>query len=623
LKSIQMNQSPAHASPDASAFPSVLTQAQSLTDAGSYEDAINLLLSTRALVSREPIMCNMLGLLLLQVGRPRDAVLWFETALSLKPDYVHAISGLGMAYQSSGDLVQALRCFDRVVAAQPDDAASWYHRGVVLQELGRSIEALSSLDRAISLKSDYGLAVAKRVEVNGSLGNMPEAMQAALRNCHLSPEDVTSWSRLGDLLQKYRDFDKAIAAYDRGLSRFPEDFRCLCNKAQALEATGRWREALVTAQRALRIEPSDRDALVLCGKLELRFGNPAAAHICFQIVAEMGVVRNYPAAKKPAKFRALLLFSPEAGNTPYEDLIRDGCFDTEVIFVLRHYRNDPRDCSERVDVVVNLVSETDFGLDVMASAIDVADSLHRPVVNHPRLMLATDRESISRRLTGVADAVMPATVRIEAKDLRRRVRNGDTNVFPLIVRHAGKHGGDMMELAEDADALLRFAEEAGEQTLYLTDFVNYSSADGLFRKYRFIFVGDQILPYHLAIGDGWKVHHASTRMASVEWMRREEEAFLGEPSRVFGPKGMAALDAIRRQIGLDYFGIDCSLDSEGRVVIFEVNASMLIHLHNAGFEYKTPHVTRIKQAFELLLEQRAKEYRSSVPVAGASQARSA
>lgn len=618
-----MNQSPAHASVDASAAPPVLAQAEALTSAGRYEDAIQLLLSARELVSREPVMCNMLGFLLLQVGSPQDAALWFEAALGLKPDYIQAISGLGTAYQSSGDLIRALRCYDKVVAAQPDDAASWCHQGFVLQQLGRSVEALSSLDKAISLKSDFSPAIAKRLEVIESLSNMPEAMQAALRSCHQSPGDVRSWSQLGDLLQKYRDFDKAIAAYDKGLSRFPNDFRCLCNKAQALEATGRYREALVTAQQALRVEPSDRDALVLCGKLELRFGNPAAAHVCFQIVAEMGVVRNYPAAKKPAKFRTLLLFSPEAGNTPYEDLIRDSCFDTEVLFVLRNYRNDPQDCSDRVDVVVNLVSETDFGLDVMASAIDVADSLHRPVVNHPRLMLATDRESISRRLAGVADAVMPTTVRIEAKDLRRRVRDGDTSAFPLIVRHAGKHGGDMMELARDADALLRFAEEAGEQTLYLTDFVNYSSPDELFRKYRFIFVGDQILPYHLAIGDGWKVHHASTRMASVEWMRREEEGFLNEPECVFGAKGMAALDAIRRQIGLDYFGIDCSLDSEGKVVIFEVNASMLIHLHNAGFEYKTPHVHRIKQAFELLLERRANEYRSRISAAGAPWTRSA
>jgi glutathione synthase/RimK-type ligase-like ATP-grasp enzyme len=69
---------------------------------------------------------------------------------------------------------------------------------------------------------------------------------------------------------------------------------------------------------------------------------------------------------------------------------------------------------------------------------------------------------------------------------------------------------------------------------------------------------------------------------------------------------MASLDAIRREIGLDYFGIDCALDQAGRVVVFEVNASMLIHLHNEGFEYKTPHVKAIKAAFERMLERRSK-----------------
>jgi len=429
----------------------------------------------------------------------------------------------------------------------------------------------------------------------------------------LSPQDeAAAWSKRGNLLQKAGDFDRAIEAYDRGLALFPSHINCLCNKAQALEQVGRRLEALASAQIALRLEPDHQEALLLCGTFELRLGNPEAAHACFLAVAEKGVVRNYPTAQKPARFRILMLFSPEAGNTPYEGLINGGCFDSEVIMVLRGYRNDPDVRSPRVDVVVNLVSETDFGLDVIASAIDLADSLGRPVVNHPRLILATDRESISRRLAHVPDTVMPATIRIDAEDLCRRVRDGAIRSLPVIVRHATTHGGEMMELVDKREALLNFAEEAGQRMLYLTDYVDYSSADGLFRKYRFLFVGQEILPYHLAIGDGWKVHHASTRMGDVEWMRTEEQAFLADPAGVFGAQGMAALETIRRQIGLDYCGIDCALDAEGRVVVFEVNASMLIHSDNPGFEYKTPYVMAIKAAFERLLEGRANEYRVSM-----------
>jgi len=63
------------------------------------------------------------------------------------------------------------------------------------------------------------------------------------------------------------------------------------------------------------------------------------------------------------------------------------------------------------------------------------------------------------------------------------------------------------------------------------------------------------------------------------------------------------LQKIRRRIGLDYFGIDCGLDASGNLVVFEVNASMLVHDQNKDFPYKTPFVHRIKAAFEAMLRK--------------------
>ena len=38
-------------------------------------------------------------------------------------------------------------------------------------------------------------------------------------------------------------------------------------------------------------------------------------------------------------------------------------------------------------------------------------------------------------------------------------------------------------------------------------------------------------PYHLAIGDDWKVHHFRTDMADHRWMQEEEElALLSDPT---------------------------------------------------------------------------------------------
>ena len=92
-------------------------------------------------------------------------------------------------------------------------------------------------------------------------------------------------------------------------------------------------------------------------------------------------------------------------------------------------------------------------------------------------------------------------------------------------------------------------------------------------------------------------------MANQPWMQREEEAFLDDPAAVFSAGNYQALRTIRERIGLDYFGIDCGLDASGNLVVFEVNASMLVHDRNDRFPYKNPFVLRIKAAFDEMLRK--------------------
>jgi hypothetical protein len=126
-------------------------------------------------------------------------------------------------------------------------------------------------------------------------------------------------------------------------------------------------------------------------------------------------------------------------------------------------------------------------------------------------------------------------------------------------------------------------------------------------------VGDKVMPYHLAIGNDWKVHHVTTDMAHQSWMQKEEAAFLENPGAVFSAENYRALRAIRARIGLDYFGIDCGLDGRGNLVVFEVNASMLVHADNAEFPYKDPFVHAIKAAFDGMLRERAGLLQDSAP----------
>jgi len=167
------------------------------------------------------------------------------------------------------------------------------------------------------------------------------------------------------------------------------------------------------------------------------------------------------------------------------------------------------------------------------------------------------------------------------------------------------HSRTHLREGESLDDLARFVARRPEDDHYVIEYVDYASSDGHFRKYRFIFVGEEMLPYHLAIGTDWKVHHVSTDMANQPWMQQEEAAFLANPAAIFNAAHYQALRLVRKRFGLDYFGIDCGLDLDGHLVVFEVNASILVHDDNAEFPYKDPFVRVIKNAFDTMLRNLA------------------
>ena len=342
--------------------------------------------------------------------------------------------------------------------------------------------------------------------------------------------------------------------------------------------------------------------LILKGNVLGDLGRLDEAEGAYRDAAAIRPLKIYPAANGVPDFRALLLFSPSCSNTPYEDLIGNAPFESGTLMLLPGMEYDIAALEGRADVIVNLVSDADRGEAVLRDAEALLARFRRPVINAPRLVHGTDRLSVARRLADIPGAIVPRMVRSS----RDEIGNAAAGVgFPLVARTVGTHGGDAMDLCADIDALKGYVAQHDDSEFYLSEFIDYRSPDGYFRKYRFMFVGLEILPYHLAIGENWKVHHATTGMAGCPSMQAEEETFLLEPDRFFGPQAFNALRMISDRIGLDYFGIDCALSADGRVIVFEANPSMLVHLHNDAFPYKDKHVLRIKDAFACMLAEKA------------------
>ena len=102
-----------------------------------------------------------------------------------------------------------------------------------------------------------------------------------------------------------------------------------------------------------------------------------------------------------------------------------------------------------------------------------------------------------------------------------------------------------------------YLEEWLDLEFYVSDFINYQSSDGSYRKYRIALIDKQPYLCHLAVSDHWMVHYMSAGMELSAEKRAEEEAAFIAFSSEFSQRHRLALSAIADRLGLDYVVLDC------------------------------------------------------------------
>ena len=467
---------------------------------------------------------------------------------------------------------------------------------------------MSLLDQGGGRDRREGVAEALlRGEASLRAGRFTEAIKAYRAVLRLEPRH---WSARLDLALALRSAQRYGACGEllQALAEEQPDNGFVQNQLGKLFfLRGAFEAALASFQRAVALDPSDSDSLYWIGGVKHAMGDLGGANAEYARAASLAPLFRRPARQAPPAFSVLLLCAPVAGNTPVVYLTDHSTYETNVLLLFADGRYDLDLLRTNGQVLVNLVSDADQAQGLLPLAADLVDRLGLPVINHPRQVLQTTREAMAQRLQSLEGCRVPHTVRYPATGgtSPRALQAAVDLPFPLLARPAGTHGGESFDKFPDLPRLCAFLERSPGLDHYLIEYLDYASADGLYRKYRFIFVEGRILPYHLAIGADWKVHHATTDMVHHAWMRDEERAFLASPGQIFSAEHFAALQAIHRAVELDYFGVDCGVDRSGNLVVFEVNASMLVHEDDEPFTYKNLYVREIKRTFDAMLARRA------------------
>jgi tetratricopeptide (TPR) repeat protein len=579
-----------------------------------------------------------LGYRSFRLGRAGRAKQLFERALALfreaygqsHAQTATALSDLGVAESGLGDDEAARQHHEEALAIRrnlrgsghADVAASLHNLAVVCRNLGDFEAAEAGHREALAIWREQlgpahpavartltglGVVASKRGDQQSALQYHRQALQIrhSIRPLPVQ-EIVTSLNDIGDCLAAAGDFVAAEAEWRLALSLQQRlHGESSAQLAPALNRLGVARRlqgdadgAVFWFEKALEADGDFVPARHSLAVLLARHGRPieAAAH------RERALKQQHLFVQQAAneQCRVLILAGADEGNIPLEHLLPEAQV-TRIWWFVEHAA-DPR--AERLpdhDVVLYGIGDPDMGGGADRKATAFLGQCRKPVLNHPAQVLNTRRDLLPAALSGIPNLVVPRTIKLNAGNIAEQANAAGLRM-PLLLRPPGSHGGKSVILADDRDMLDRIAprEAAG---WYATEFCDCRAGDGTFRKYRVIFIDREPYPYHLAISDRWLVHYFSSDMADHDWKLSEEAAFLADWRSALGDRAADAIAAAGRLLDLDYCGIDFGMTEDGRPVIFEANATMLIHpeAEEGRLAFKNPSVARIVLAMQKLL----------------------
>jgi tetratricopeptide (TPR) repeat protein len=536
--------------------------------------------------------------------------------LARNPERPEALLMLGLILGKTDDPAAGAALLARYLARYPDDPIATCQLGLMRRRQGQDRVALGLLERALALKPDLAPALHGLGVTLHALGRLDEAAAALERALACEPRDAAARNNLGDLRRNQGRLDDALAAFDQALALAPDLAIAHCNRGIVLAELRRHDEAIPAFERALALDPGlERAHFELAEALEASFRPTEAHHHRVAAVSGHPLVHVACTGAQPAA-RILVLCSAGRGDVSVKFLLDGARFDKTLLFLLLP-DDAPPDYARRiaplppVDILFNAIADADRGAPYLAEAAALCARQGHPVLNPPASIAATRRDRTASQLELIAGLVVPPTRRVTRAALAARAAETIPLAGPLLVRPVGSHGGEGLERIERPAELAPYLERTRFDDFYLTDFCDFRSADGYYRKYRFVFVDRVAFPYHLAIAKQWRVHYWRADMDEAPWMKQEEERFLADPDATFGGARRAAIEAIGRRLDLDYGGLDCGILPDGDIVLFEANANILVHLNDPpdAFPYKHRYVPRIFDAMADLVLRRIRATR--------------
>ena len=129
-----------------------------------------------------------MGNTLKEQSKLKEAIVAYNKALAVKPDYAEAYNNMGIALQDQGKLEEAIVAYNKALAVKPDYAGAYYNMGNTLQEQYKLEEAKEAFSKALAIYPNYSEACSNMGITLQDQGKLEEAIEAFSRALTIKPD---------------------------------------------------------------------------------------------------------------------------------------------------------------------------------------------------------------------------------------------------------------------------------------------------------------------------------------------------------------------------------------------------------------------------------------------------
>ena len=236
----------------------------------------------------------------------------------------------------------------------------------------------------------------------------------------------------------------------------------------------------------LGADPTDAGALFDIATLVLLTGETEKGlRIQSQALAQQRSYRRAHGTGGGPRLLAFMVAGDLMANIPVDFLLEGS--DVELTCIYLDGPPPPFQQLPAHDVALLAIGQSEDNDPLLARLAGVFEAWPRPVLNgRADAIAALTRDGVAARCAGHPRIAAPATRRLPREALTGAL--DAALAFPILLRPVGSHAGHGLERIDDRAGVETYLAGHGDAEFYASDFHDYAGPDGLYRKYRVVFI---------------------------------------------------------------------------------------------------------------------------------------